>query len=139
ALTLRHYMSFAICPSLPALADRIEREYPEHVRYGIHVMASRNGRGEVVIGDSHEYGDAIEPFDRVEIDRLILDYLATFLDLSGLRIAARWHGTYAKHPTETSIVLHPDDGVTAITAVGGAGMTLSFGLAERIVGETLET
>ncbi len=64
-----------------------------------------------------------------------MSYLSTFLDTTGLRIAARWHGTYAKHLSEPYRVLRPAPGATAITALGGAGMTLSFGLAERVVEE----
>ncbi len=135
-LTLRHYRSFARCPSLPALRTRVAAEHPELDRYGIHVMAAQNDRGEVVIGDSHEY-DSIGPFDRAAIDGLILGYLATFLDAPGLRIAARWHGTYAKHPTDPYVVARPAPGAVAVIGVGGAGMTLSFGLAERVVGEKL--
>ena len=137
-LTLRHYRSFEGCPSLTALRERVARETPLLDRFGIHVMASQNGRGEVVVGDSHEYGDRIEPFDRAEIEALILDYLRGFLDVPGFRIAARWNGIYAKHPTRPTLVVRPEPGVTVIACVGGAGMTLSFGIAERAVRNSLE-
>jgi FAD dependent oxidoreductase TIGR03364 len=137
-LTLRHYASFARCPSLPALKARLDSEMPEYGRYGIHVMAAQNGRGEMVLGDSHEYGDDIDVFDKREIDDLILAYLGTFLAAPDLRISSRWHGTYAKHPKKAFLVVRPAEGVTAVTAVGGAGMTLSFGLAEQVVGEWVE-
>jgi FAD dependent oxidoreductase TIGR03364 len=136
-LTLLHYRSFTACPGLPALRERMAREWPEHIRYGIHVMTSQNQAGEIVIGDSHEYGDAVEPFDKPEIDCLILDYLATLTSLPEMRIAARWHGVYVKHPSEPFVVLNPAENVTAIVGVGGAGMTLSFGLAEKVVAEQL--
>jgi FAD dependent oxidoreductase TIGR03364 len=136
-LTLLHYKAFADCPSLPIVRERIARQYPDHVRHGIHVMASQNGAGEMVLGDSHEYGATIGPFDNPAIDRLILDYLQTFLIVPDLTIAARWHGVYVKHPTELYQMLTPAPAVTATVGVGGAGMTLSFGLAERVVTDTL--
>jgi len=136
-LTLRHYPSFRDCPSLPALTRRIAEESPWFDRYGIHVLVSQNGRGELTIGDSHEYGEVIEPFDKDEIDQWVLGYLKTFLDARDLRIASRWSGTYVKHPVKPFVSLNPAPGVVAITGVGGAGMTLSFGLAERVVSQEL--
>jgi FAD dependent oxidoreductase TIGR03364 len=145
-LTLRHYKSFADCPTLRAVKERVARETPEFDRYGIHVLVSQNGQGEIVIGDSHLYEDqandqngdqenGIGPFDDPQIDGLILDYLNTFLRVPDLRIASRWHGVYAKHPTEPFTIAHPAPGATAIVGVGGAGMTLSFGLADHVVTE----
>ena len=136
-LTLRHYASFQNCPSLPTLRRRVALETPWLDRLGIHVLVSQNRHGELTIGDSHEYGDLIEPFDKMEIDERVLDYLNTFLDAPGLRIASRWHGTYVKHKSEPYVVIHPAPAVTAITGVGGAGMTLSFGLAEQVVAHEL--
>jgi glycine/D-amino acid oxidase-like deaminating enzyme len=68
---------------------------------------------------------------------LILDYLRTFLVVPDLRLAARWHGIYVKHSTEPYLVLSPAPRVVAVVGVGGAGMTLSFGVAERVVADQL--
>jgi FAD dependent oxidoreductase TIGR03364 len=136
-LTLRHYRAFEGLPSLVRLRERVAHEQPPFDRFGIHVMLSQNGRGELVIGDSHEYGNAIEPFDKTEIDTLVLDYLTRFFRPPLPRIASRWHGTYLKHPHKAWLVLRPKPSVVIVTGVGGAGMTLSFGLAERIVREEL--
>jgi D-hydroxyproline dehydrogenase subunit beta len=136
-LTLAHYRAFQNCQSLRALKKRFADEMPDYVRYGIHVMVSQNGLGELTIGDSHEYDAEITPFDKQEIDELVLRYLDTFFIATNLRIASRWNGVYVKHPTEPYFVARPAAGVTVVTGVGGAGMTLSFGLAEKIVKENL--
>ncbi len=136
-LTLRHYRAFSTCPSLPKLIERLDREYPEYHRYGIHVMASQNGSGEIVVGDTHEYGNAIEPFDKPYLDELVLKYLQTFVQIPNLEIAAKWHGIYAKHPTKPFTVIECTPNVRGVIGLGGAGMTLSFGLAERVVQEWL--
>ena len=128
-LTLGHYAGFADYPSLPAVKARFAAEYPEYARYGIHVMASQNAAGEVVIGDSHEYGADVSPFDKAEIDALILTYLRRLVQLPSWEIAARWHGLYAKHPTLPHVVLDPQPGATVVAGLGGSGMTRAFGLA----------
>jgi FAD dependent oxidoreductase TIGR03364 len=130
-LTLAHYQSFQCCPTLPALKARLAREFPEQVAFGIHVLVSQNGHGEITLGDSHEYGAAIEPFDKTRIDDLVLDSLRRFLTVPNLTIASRWHGVYVKHPEQAFVVATPRPGLLCVTGVGGAGMTLSFGLAEQ--------
>jgi len=136
-LTLLQYRGFERCRSLPAVRERLERERPEHLRYGIHILVSQNSRGQLTIGDSHEYDEAIEPFDKAAIDALILDALAELLELPDVRIEERWHGQYVKHPSAPYVVLSVAPDVVAVTGVGGAGMTLSFGLAEQTVRDAL--
>ena len=134
-LTLRFYESFQVCGTLPALRQRIAAETPVYDRWGIHVLVSQTAGGELTIGDSHEYGAAIDPFDRAEIDDLILRYARGFLQSPTTEIAQHWHGVYAKHPDKPFLSLSPAPNVRVVTATGGSGMTLSFGLAEETMKE----
>jgi hypothetical protein len=84
----------------------------------------------VVIGDSHEYDEAIEPFDKAARDALILDYLRQMVRLPDWAPAGRWHGLYAQHPTLPVYSAEPRPGATVVASPAGAGMTLSSGLAE---------
>lgn len=130
-LTLRHYANFEICPTLAAVKERIARETPELDRYGIHVMASQDRFGSMVLGDSHEYGSDIEIFDKAEIDELMLRELRRLFDFPDWTIAERWHGIYAKNTDGAEFRAEPLPGVHIATGMGGSGMTMSFGLADR--------
>lgn len=135
-LTMRFYQSFAHCPSLPALARRFAETMPEYERWGIHVMASQMADGSLTLGDSHEYGLEIDIFNKEEIDELILAYLRRFAQFPHPQIAQRWSGVYAKSFAAPYFVAEPEAGVKIVNGLGGAGMTLSFGLAEKTVKES---
>jgi FAD dependent oxidoreductase TIGR03364 len=131
-LTLRFYKSFGICSRLAALKKRVAAEKPEYERWAIHVLASQTADGAITLGDSHEYGLLVDIFDKPEIDELILQEAKTFLRLPDWRIAERWHGVYSLHPDRPFFEAEPAPGVRVVTAPGGSGMTLSFGLADRM-------
>jgi FAD dependent oxidoreductase TIGR03364 len=132
-LTLRFYGSFSICETLKALKERIAEEMPEYDHWVIHGLVSQTAGGELTLGDSHEYGQIVDIFDKPKIDDLILRYICTFLRAPNMDIAQRWHGVYSKHPDKPYVRISPADGVSIVTAVGGSGMTLSFGLAEQTI------
>jgi FAD dependent oxidoreductase TIGR03364 len=130
-LTFRFYPSFRITPSLPALERRIAEETPEYERFGIHTMVSQASSGALTFGDSHEYGFEVSPFSQAEIDELILRHLRSYIRVPRFAIAERWHGVYAKHPDKAYVRLSPEPRAEVVTGLGGAGMTLSFGVAEQ--------
>jgi hypothetical protein len=51
-------------------------------------MVSQNSRYELTVGDSHEYGLSPDPFDKANINQLILDYLQTFARFKSNTITA---------------------------------------------------
>ena len=134
-LTFKHYPTFQVCSHLPALKDRIARETPKFDEWGIHVMVSQTVSGELTIGDSHEYGLAVNIFDIPAVNQLILDYAKEYLRVPTLQIAEQWHGVYAKHPEHPYLSLAPASGVRVVTVTSGIGMTMSFGIAEQTLRE----
>jgi len=133
-LSLIHYNSFKAAPSLSELKKRYAEEMADYLEWGIHVMVSQNGKGELTIGDSHEYGLTHDPFDKEFINRMILDYLRKFARFKDWTLSQSWNGIYTKLTDgEADLFFSPEPYVYVINGVGGAGMTLSFGLAEELV------
>jgi FAD dependent oxidoreductase TIGR03364 len=130
-LTLRFYKAFQMCSTLAKLRDRVARDKPDYERYLIHVLVSQTADGAITLGDSHEYGPCVDIFDKPEIDELILREAKTFLRLPDFQVAQRWHGVYSLHSERPYFDAEPAAGARVVTALGGSGMTLSFGLAER--------
>ena len=135
-LTLRFYPAFELCTAtLPKYKARVARELADYDRYAIHTLVSQTADGALTLGDSHEYGLAVDVFNKTEIDELVLRNVRTFLIAPDLSIAQRWYGVYAKHPDKAWVAIDAAPGVRIVTAVGGSGMTLSFGLAEQMIRE----
>jgi glycine/D-amino acid oxidase-like deaminating enzyme len=106
----------------------------DFLKWGIHVMVSQNKSGQLTVGDSHEYGLAPDPFDRKFINDMILKYLDGFTYLNKPELVETWNGVYGKLTNGgTDLFFSPEPEVYIINAVGGAGMTLSFGLAEELI------
>jgi FAD dependent oxidoreductase TIGR03364 len=133
-LSLIHYKSFAAAPSLPELKELYESEMSDYLDWGIHVMVSQNRKGELTIGDSHEYGATHDPFDKTFINEMILNYLKRFAEFKDWQVIETWNGIYSKLTNgDTELFFSPEAGVYVLNGLGGAGMTMSFGLAEEVV------
>jgi FAD dependent oxidoreductase TIGR03364 len=133
-LSLLHYKSFTASSALTKLRLKIEEEIPEYLKYGIHVMVSQNNQGELTVGDSHEYALDFEPFDKTEINEMILAYLKKFMHIDQWEMTQSWNGIY---PIMTNgaaeLFLNPEPGVYILNGIGGHGMTMSFGFAEEMI------
>ena len=133
-LSLIHYDSFKVAPSLLTLKERYQKEMAEYLQWGIHVMVAQNQNGELTVGDSHQYGLTHEPFDQNFINELITDYLQQFAVTDDWQLTQTWNGIYPKMTNgQTDVFIQPDKDVYIINGLGGAGMTLSLGFTEEIV------
>lgn len=133
-LSFIHYKGFHVSPSLSKLREVYEQQYPDLLDLGIHVMVSQNGNGQLTVGDSHEYGLHLDPFDRQDINDKILQFLKNFAAFKDWKIESTWHGIYPKMTDgATEFIKQAEDHVWIVNGLGGAGMTLSFGLGEEVV------
>jgi FAD dependent oxidoreductase TIGR03364 len=133
-LSMIHYPGFQLAASLPLLRKRYEEQYADCLKWGIHVMVSQNGGGELTIGDSHEYGLVHDPFDKEFINHLIKTYLQSFASFKDWKLIQSWNGIYPKMTNgQTELIIETEPGVTVINGLGGNGMTLSFGLCEQFI------
>jgi len=135
-LTLLHYPAFAACPSIGRVREHYEDVEPRLAAFGIHVMASRGGASELIVGDSHRYGPDPDGFRDEAIDRLILNYLGLMLDAE-FEVASRWMGVYSKS-TSGAMFEHRavGDGVEVVNGFGGMGMTIGLAAAEEVLAGT---
>lgn len=135
-LTLDHYKNFRDCPSLPSVRKLHAQKWPDQVAHGIHILVAEHGDGSLTVGDSHTYGRAHPVYGEQAVDELILTAMDEFLPRENYTVHQRWIGTYPTHPTLPFWQSQVDDGVWALNLFG-TGMTLSFGVTERLKSEIL--
>ncbi len=134
-LSLVRYRGYAELPEAAALRARLEREQPEHLAHGVHLIAVQGRDGGLVVGDSHDYAASPEPFARDEVDELILDELDSVLDLPDARVVERWTGTYASLPDALMIRDAPAPEVRLVIVTSGTGASTAFAIGEETIAE----
>ncbi len=132
-LALLNSPSFAACPSLPLLRRYFSERLPGYVLWGIDLYLSQTVLGEINIGESHELMTSPSPFDRREINELLLRYLHRAVQLPNPRIQETWHSIRPAAHSGTAPVVQPESGVTVITGLGDAELAICFGLAQDLV------
>ncbi|KAF0814279.1 tRNA 5-methylaminomethyl-2-thiouridine biosynthesis bifunctional protein MnmC [Andreprevotia sp. IGB-42] len=127
--TLR-YEAFDDLASLAALRAQVREHDPFLLDEGIHLIVQQVGHaGELLIGDSHRYGESVGPFNTEAVDARLLQLAEAALGRR-LEVAERWQGIYASGPGDY-LVRDVAPGVMAVAITAGVGMSISFALAER--------
>jgi D-hydroxyproline dehydrogenase subunit beta len=133
-LSLVRYLGYAELPEAAALRARLEREQPEQLANGIHLITVASADGTRVVGDSHHYAATPDPFGDTRVDELILDeYEAVF----GARpaVEARWLGTYASLPDRPMLRERVADRTSLVIVTSGTGASTSFAIGEETIAE----
>jgi D-hydroxyproline dehydrogenase subunit beta len=61
-LTLLRYPALESQPGSARLRARLERERPEAMSAGIHLIVTQLADGDLILGDTHDYADTVTPF-----------------------------------------------------------------------------
>jgi FAD dependent oxidoreductase TIGR03364 len=135
-LSCVHYGAFSDLPSALALRDVVQARTPMLLENGIHLLISPTPYGELIIGDSHRYGQDAPPFNDEAVDNAMLD-LATQALGARLRVLERWQGVYGAHGPAPFSVMPVDTATTVAVMHSGVGMTVGLAIGERTVAGVL--
>lgn len=131
ALSLVRYPGYGEQPGAGALRARIEAERPELLQAGVHLIVTQLPGGDLLLGDTHEYGETVSPFSDEALDELVLAEARRLLGADELTVRQRWHGVYPSAPGHPFLITEPLPGVAVVEIVSGVGMTTALGLAPR--------
>jgi FAD dependent oxidoreductase TIGR03364 len=131
--SMLRYPAFTETAASEALRERVNAEDPELIRIGANVMFTQRPDGTILAGDSHNYSATVDPFLRESTTDLLIERIAAVLGVERLRVLERWQGVYASSTQQPYLVASTSPGVTAVTVTSGIGMTISFGLAARVL------
>lgn len=131
-LSLVRYPGYSVLPAAAPLLEQLRREEGESLANGVHLVVVQSADGSLVVGDSHHYGAAPEPFADQRVDELILDQLHKTLKLQQARVSARWVGLYPSSPSTDCLIDRPDDATRLVLVTSGTGASTAFGIAEDV-------
>ncbi|WP_447741261.1 TIGR03364 family FAD-dependent oxidoreductase [Variovorax boronicumulans] len=131
-LSLVRYEGYSSLPEAAALRARLMQEERASLDHGIHLIVVQSADGSLVVGDSHHYGDAPEPFAIEAVDQLILRHLRSTLNLETAQVTERWTGVYPSSKTTPCVIDAPDDATRVVLVTSGSGASTGFGIAADV-------
>ncbi len=109
---------------------QILREAPHLHRHGIHLLISPTPHGELIIGDSHDYGSDASPFNAEQVDDWLIELAEQTLGCK-VQVVERWQGVYGSRGPGPFSFLRAAPGVSAALMHTGVGMSVGPAFGER--------
>jgi len=135
-LSCVHYGAFADLPEAAAVRAQILREAPHLDEHGIHLLISPTPYGELIIGDSHDYGSDPSPFNAEQVDTWLIELAEQTLGCK-VQVVERWQGVYGARGPGPFSFLQAAPGVSVALMHTGVGMSVGPAMAERNIASVL--
>jgi hypothetical protein len=139
-LSMVRYPAFTAQPAADSVRKRLQADRPELLEAGIHLIVTQLPQGDLIIGDTHAYGDTPTPFREERLDELLLGEARRLLGATALEVRERWIGIY---PTAADgrlvtaghhfVVASPFAGARVVEVTSGLGMTMALGHAAAVL------
>ena len=131
-LSLVRYHGYSKLPAAVKLMAQMQQEERKSLDNGIHLIVVQSADGSLVVGDSHHYSAAPEPFADQRVDELIMEHLHKALHLQQARVTERWVGIYPSSTSTDCLIDQPDDATRLVLVTSGTGASTAFGIAEDV-------
>jgi FAD dependent oxidoreductase TIGR03364 len=132
-LSLLRYGGFAALPAAAALRAVLEVRQGEYLAHGIHLIIAQSADGSLVVGDSHHYDTADQPFADAAVERLLLQEYRSVCGAAAPPVLERWAGTYAVAPERALLVDAPAPNVRLVVVTSGIGASTGFAIGEEVI------
>lgn len=130
--SLLRYSGLSTLPGIDVVRDELSTRLPEGAALDLHVMATPQPDGTVVLGDTHVRENFAGPFQSERGYELLLtefaDAIGTAVD--DIRVLQRWQGVYASASDSEYLVAEVRPGVHVTAVTTGIGMTTGLGFTE---------
>lgn len=131
--SMLRYPAFAAMPAALQLRAELAEADPELLAIDANVMFTQRPDGSLLVGDSHVLQKTQPPFQSETVGEILLDRVAEVIGRGPLRVLERWQGIYASSPQQPYLIAPLSQRATAVTVTSGIGMTISFGLAKKVL------
>lgn len=133
--SIRRYEAFTECPSFAEIKAREPNDSPQG-KWGVHILFKQASDGSVILGDSHQYADALKIDDLgydldMDIDNFMMEEAQKIFELPNYQIQRRWYGMYSQSKSKSIFKTTIDGDIHIVTGIGGKGMTGSAGYSKK--------
>jgi len=129
--SMLRYTAFANTAAAASVRERYARDIPELFARDVNQMYTERPDGTLLVGDTHDVGTAVSPFQDEAAFELLLRLSAELFGMP-LRVRQRWQGVYATAP-QNFLDVEPEPGIRVVSVTTGIGMTTGLGLAASVV------